>query len=64
MQKMQHDNSVSESHVIFTMPFPLVSGRFYKRCFLAGMSLEDNVLDRTIAVFTLSIYTFDNAIQL
>lgn len=32
--------------------------------FLAGMSLEDNVLDRTMAAFTLSIYTFDDAVQL
>lgn len=36
------------------VPFPLVSGWFYKWLCLAGMSLEENVLDRTVAIFTLS----------
>lgn len=63
MQKIQHDNSVSESHVTLRVPFPLVSGRFYKWLCRAGMSLEENVLHRAVAAFTLFVNTlFDNAI--
>lgn len=61
MQKTQHYNSVSESHVILMVPFPLVSGRFYKWLCGAGTSLEENVLHRAVAVFILLVNTFDNA---
>lgn len=63
MQKIQHDNSVSESHVTLMVPFSLVSGRFCKWLCRVGMSLEENVLHRAVTAFTLFVSTlFDNAI--